>query len=143
MYYSPIKFSGVASINVDVRSAEFVAAARDIVRTSIRGYTTDDYGLTDVFIPSVFCDPANACFLAGYEIDGDDEYAIDATELHADAESAAIAADKFADLAAERIRVARAAPTYPERNVIASRARAPWLTSGREADDVRALFAMA
>lgn len=58
MYYSPINFAGVASINVDVRSAKFVAAARDIVRTSVRGYTTDDFGLTDIFIPSVFRDPA-------------------------------------------------------------------------------------
>jgi hypothetical protein len=65
MYYSPIKFAGVASINVDDRSAEFVAVARDIVRTSVRAYTTDHYGLTDIFIPSVFRDPASARFLAG------------------------------------------------------------------------------
>jgi hypothetical protein len=143
MYYSPMKFAGAVSINVDVRSAQFVAVARDIVRTSVRGYTTDDYGLTDIFIPSVFRDPGSARFLAGYEIEGDDEYVIDATDLHADAESAAIAADKFADLAAERIRVASPVPSALERNVIASRARAPWLTSGPAVDAVRAAFAMA
>jgi hypothetical protein len=143
MYYSPIKLAGVASINVDVRSAEFVAVARGIVRTSVRGYTTDDYGLTDIFIPGVFRDPASAKFLAGYQIDGDDECMIDATELHADAESAAIAADKFAAAAAERIRVARPAPTNVERDVIVFRARAPRLTSGSAVDAVRAEFAIA
>lgn len=143
MYHSPINFAGVASINVDVRSAKFVAVARDIVRTSVRGYTTDDFGLADIFIPSVFLDPASAQFLAGYEIGADNEYVIDATDLHADAESAAIAADKFADIAAERIRVARPCPSSFQRNVIASRARAPWLTSGQAVDAVRAAFAIA
>lgn len=113
MHFTPITIANAVSVGDAAAQPVFIGLAQKIGRgLKVSAYSTDEYGLSVAYVPSVYRDCGTSLYLAGYCVcyglggtpRPDIAPIIDHTAMYADAEAAALAADKFADGAAERAR---------------------------------------